>query len=189
MIRYTSRWLTTTLLISVVLNLALGAILILRAPAPHPAHQSQLAQPATVAAKPAAPQAAPPAPRFHWSQIESEDFSVYVTNLRQIGCPEATIKEIVKSEIAEIYQEKRRGLEMAIQERKEHGTGKATFSALRKELDNLPRIESALVEEVMATQEQREAAKTLAAGPANVAAEEAAAKTALLKQTVRVPLA
>jgi hypothetical protein len=35
---------------------------------------------------------------------------VYVANLRAIGCPEATIHDIIAAELKEIYDEKRRGL-------------------------------------------------------------------------------
>lgn len=36
---------------------------------------------------------------FHWREIESCDFASYITNLRQIGCPEPTIRQIVHSEL------------------------------------------------------------------------------------------
>src|SRR5262245_55092968 len=34
-------------------------------------------------------------PEFHWSQIESPDYREYISNLRAIGCPEATIRDII----------------------------------------------------------------------------------------------
>jgi len=40
---------------------------------------------------------------FKWSQIESEDYNVYVNNLRAIGCPEVTIRRIVTAELTENY--------------------------------------------------------------------------------------
>ena len=38
---------------------------------------------------------------FHWSQIESDSYSVYISNLKAIGCPEITIKRIIKAELSE----------------------------------------------------------------------------------------
>src|SRR5437868_6638046 len=32
--------------------------------------------------------------QFHWSQIESSDYRAYIANLRAIGCPEPTIRDI-----------------------------------------------------------------------------------------------
>lgn len=57
---------------------------------------------------------APPAAKakaatpFRWSQLETPDFATYVKNLRGIGCPEATIRDIVGGELTEIYSQKRR---------------------------------------------------------------------------------
>jgi hypothetical protein len=48
-------------------------------------------------------QFAPAAPnndeRFHWSQLESDDFSKYIANLRRIGCPEPIITAIIKGRL------------------------------------------------------------------------------------------
>ena len=36
---------------------------------------------------------------FHWSQLESTNFLDYVANLRAIGCPEPTIRDLITAEI------------------------------------------------------------------------------------------
>ena len=41
--------------------------------------------------------------RFHWRQLESTNWDEFVANLRAIGCPERTIRDIVLAEIAENY--------------------------------------------------------------------------------------
>jgi hypothetical protein len=41
--------------------------------------------------------------RFHWSQIESTDYRTYVANLRSIGCPEQTIRDIIATDIHTVY--------------------------------------------------------------------------------------
>jgi hypothetical protein len=38
-----------------------------------------------------------------WSQIESEDYRVYVKNLKAIGCPRHTIRDIIVSDVRELY--------------------------------------------------------------------------------------
>lgn len=45
-----------------------------------------------------------------WSQIESKDFGAYVANLRNLGCPEGTIRRIVSSEVRESFDHDRRAL-------------------------------------------------------------------------------
>ena len=46
---------------------------------------------------------------FHWQQLDSPDFVTYVANLRRIGCPEATIRDIVDGELREIYAQRANG--------------------------------------------------------------------------------
>lgn len=41
-----------------------------------------------------------PSPKpFHWSQLEAKDYHVYVKNLRDIGCPEPTLRAIVTMDV------------------------------------------------------------------------------------------
>jgi hypothetical protein len=40
---------------------------------------------------------------FQWSQIESADYRVYVQNLRDVGCPEATIRDMITAEVDELF--------------------------------------------------------------------------------------
>jgi len=61
---------------------------------------------------PAAPQHSPPPavfaaahpPEFRWSQIESEHYPAYITDLRTIGCPEKTIRDIILADLEKLYQ-------------------------------------------------------------------------------------
>ncbi len=45
--------------------------------------------------------------RFHWSMIESEDYHAYIANLRAIGCPEPTIRDIIHADVSEMFVRKR----------------------------------------------------------------------------------
>ena len=97
------------LLISVGANLALGGALYCVARSFH------------------APPASPPAPAslprtpgrtvlthtvvrqqfFAWNQVESPDYPTYIANLRDIGCPEQTIRDIIVAEVNQLYAHKR----------------------------------------------------------------------------------
>lgn len=53
---------------------------------------------------------------FHWSQIESQDYATYIDNLRSIGCPEETIRDIIVADLNSHFARKQReelaGLDM-----------------------------------------------------------------------------
>ena len=62
----------------------------------------------------ASEQAPPPEPQvvyvtnqFHWSDVESADYREYIANLRSIGCPEPTIKDIIITDIMKLYAARR----------------------------------------------------------------------------------
>ena len=40
---------------------------------------------------------------FHWSQIESPDYATFIANLRNIGCPETTIRDIIAADIHDTF--------------------------------------------------------------------------------------
>lgn len=44
---------------------------------------------------------------FNWSQVESSDYRQYIANLRAIGCPENTIKDIILTDILKLYAAQR----------------------------------------------------------------------------------
>lgn len=41
---------------------------------------------------------------FNWRQIETSDYPTYVQNLRTIGCPEETIRDIIAADVASLYE-------------------------------------------------------------------------------------
>ena len=43
---------------------------------------------------------------FHWSQLESTDYRVYLENLRAIDCPELTIYDIISADVDELFDGK-----------------------------------------------------------------------------------
>jgi hypothetical protein len=60
-------------------------------------------QPNRPAPAPAEPTTVEVPEPFQWSQIESQDYRVYVANLREIGCPEATIRDIILADVNELF--------------------------------------------------------------------------------------
>lgn len=41
---------------------------------------------------------------FRWSQVESEDYRVYMANLRAMGCPEPLIRDMILAELHEAFR-------------------------------------------------------------------------------------
>jgi hypothetical protein len=44
--------------------------------------------------------------RFTWASLESPDYKAYIANLRAIGCPEQTIREIITADVNKLYASK-----------------------------------------------------------------------------------
>ena len=43
-----------------------------------------------------------------WQQVESPDYRQYIANLRAIGCPEETIRDIINADVNKLYAEKKK---------------------------------------------------------------------------------
>ena len=93
---------------SVLANLVL-ALLWLKAPPPSPG----VDQPALAEAEGVAPPTTVKTNlvvrriNFTWSQIETNDYRAYIANLRSIGCPDATIRDIIVADVNALYERKR----------------------------------------------------------------------------------
>ncbi len=110
------------LALSAVLNVALAAALL--KPSPQPATSAAKTEAATVAAPTgASPTNLTPkartitqvvtntlAQKFDWSSVESDDYKKYIANLRAIGCPEETIRDIITADVNKLYEAKRKEL-------------------------------------------------------------------------------
>jgi hypothetical protein len=40
---------------------------------------------------------------FHWRELESADYLAYIANLRHIGCPEQTLRDIILADVNKLY--------------------------------------------------------------------------------------
>ena len=47
---------------------------------------------------------------FDWRLVESEDYKKYIANLRAIGCPEETIRDIIVADVNKLYESRRKEL-------------------------------------------------------------------------------
>lgn len=57
------------------------------------------------------PATSTPATRtFSWESVESPDYREYIANLRAIGCPEETIRDIIVADVGKLYTAKKREL-------------------------------------------------------------------------------
>lgn len=107
------------LLVSILLNVGLAAGFawhLNRAPAATEAKPAPATAPAaptgpskrgSAAATEPAPMSAPARTEaFNWRNVESEDYKKYIANLRAIGCPEETIKDIIIADVNKLYAPK-----------------------------------------------------------------------------------
>src|ERR1041384_364920 len=99
------------IVISFALNLLLAAAVVVLWGEPPDAQHPTRARPIRYAAKTTTNQ---PATHvvvrkqfFTWSEVESEDYRAYIANLRDIGCPEETIRDIIVADVTEFYERRR----------------------------------------------------------------------------------
>jgi LysM repeat protein len=45
---------------------------------------------------------------FTWQEVESADYAVYVENLRALGMPESTVRDVIVADVDQIYHQRRR---------------------------------------------------------------------------------
>jgi hypothetical protein len=91
--------LQTIAILSLALNVALATSLMLR--------PDRVIEREDIVSEPVVPfvASAPPAATttFHWRQVESADYCAYIANLRSIGCPEETIRDIIVEDVNKLY--------------------------------------------------------------------------------------
>ena len=101
---------------SIVLNFALAAVIVwLEMTGPSPRGRADFSRVMTnrvlrVKPRPAAPPPSTPVAAvvevnepFSWAQIESTDYRAYAANLRAIGCPEPTVRDLLGADVNDLY--------------------------------------------------------------------------------------
>ncbi len=72
---------------------------------------------------------------FHWDQLESTDLRKFIANLRNIGCPEATIRTLVRAEICSVLS--RRPQSLASQQDARIGTAQVSSAEVDQIMGSL----------------------------------------------------
>src|SRR6185436_19245811 len=112
------------LALSLAANLALGFFALRKSSVEKPVAENQVAASVAVphakkaletsvvvaggAVSASAPHAA--TKRFDWQSVESPDYKQYIANLRAIGCPEETIKDIILADVNKLYDQKKKAV-------------------------------------------------------------------------------
>ncbi len=98
------------LAVSILANVLLGA-LALRSPSPAPVVEKAEPAPAQPAPKTKVIQQTVTntvTKRITWEMVESGDYKEYIANLRSIGCPEETIRDIIIADVNKLYEKKKK---------------------------------------------------------------------------------
>jgi hypothetical protein len=149
-----------------------------------PDTQLPTSQTAAEPTPPARPAAAVP-PVLQWNQIESPDYRTYVANLRGIGCPEQTIRDIIMADVDEVYL--RRRLEV---DREISATNRLTATAAGRMQASSPVRDAALA----SLREEQNSVLAALLGPSSKEVEAAAPdkpapRVRALDRTISIPLA
>ena len=99
---------------------------------------------------------------FNWSQVESSDYRTYIANLRGIGCPEQTIRDIITADVDSQYASRRETIEQKLT-----GHAVAERPALENGLRAMRKEEASLIAELLG-------APTSVIGTPSVAADDPA---------------
>jgi hypothetical protein len=94
--------------------------------------------------------------RFHWSQLESTDYRTYVVNLRSIGCPEQTIRDIIATDLHTVYAPQLAQLASAGKGAEYQSLRNAESTALLALLGPEPKAVRASSEEILVRRNQTE---------------------------------
>ena len=92
------------------------------------------------------------ASRLNWSIIESTNYATYISNLRAIGCPEETVRDIIITDISKLYAKRRAALRAQAKPYKFWQTGDPTSASdpqVQKLLDALDKEQRDLVKQLL----------------------------------------
>jgi len=90
-----------------------------------------------------------------WASIESTNYSTYIKNLRDIGCPEETVRDIIITDISKLFAKRRAALRAQLQPYRFWQTGDALqndYSSnpeLQRQLQELEKEQRMLVKQLL----------------------------------------
>src|ERR1035437_10115570 len=106
------------LFISIIANIALAGVVYHFATSRTPEQSSASPAPASITAATARETRTAPAAvtivtnqsgqSFGWQMVESADYRRYIANLRAIGCPEETIRDIITADVNKLFDSRRK---------------------------------------------------------------------------------
>ena len=106
------------LVISILVNIALAGVVYHFATSRTPEQSSASRAPASITAATARETRTAPAAvtivtnqsgqSFGWQMVESADYRRYIANLRAIGCPEETIRDIITADVNKLFESRRK---------------------------------------------------------------------------------
>ena len=79
-----------------------------KASATRPAETQAAAAPSATAASGSQIEKVAAGQHFDWRMVESEDYKKYIANLRSIGCPEETIRDIITADVKKLFDSRRK---------------------------------------------------------------------------------
>ena len=91
---------------------------------------------------------------FRWPQLESPDYRLYVRNLRGVGCPEATIRDIIIADVNEVFCQRVKELVETVQNRfwemlADRNEFEKMVDDKHKELDDLEKERDNILKELL----------------------------------------
>lgn len=69
---------------------------------------------------------------FSWDELESSDYSTYIANLRDINCPEQTIRDIIIADVNAVFARRRAEIQPGVEQWWRSGTDPAALKKLRE---------------------------------------------------------
>src|SRR5215207_3202040 len=104
------------LILSLCANLALGAFIIFKGRGKSEPAGDTVAKPLDAAALRKTARAdgktvtitLPDTTALDWRNVESEDYKKYIANLRAIGCPEETIRDIIVADVNKLFEARKK---------------------------------------------------------------------------------
>ncbi|MDQ6631609.1 MAG: hypothetical protein M3Y82_07605 [Verrucomicrobiota bacterium] len=107
------------LILSLVLNIGLAGYIMTNRPAPLTTNSEKLKTVTNTAGrvvtktKKETVLVAGPEKKIDWRMVESEDYKKYIENLRAIGCPEETIRDIIVADVNKLFESRKQALKVA----------------------------------------------------------------------------
>jgi len=136
------------LVLSLGLNLALGAIFWTARHTP----AQPVAAPRKVVTITNTPRTEVRKQFFSWREVESADYPAYIENLRGIGCPEQTVRDIIIADVNQLYARKRMTVVDTPEEQWWRATPDSNFvAAARAKLDALDQERRGLLTTLLGT--------------------------------------